>query len=156
MLASGYQESFNIRYRGMEDTQVSQILTQIHNGELLMVNDRHRGGVILIKPFYAEFAGPGAAFGGIFDRDCQQIIPVADFCVITPQSSQDRVKAYNIRQQWVRLLHQLTSQESSLARCSMLLTHLEHYFSAEIVAQLPDDILSLLIGVFPHTIRHAR
>jgi hypothetical protein len=37
-----------------------------------------------------------------------------------------------------------------------VITHLEHYFSAEIVAQLPDDILSLLVGVFPHTIRQAR
>jgi hypothetical protein len=140
----------------MEDPQVSHILTQIHSGELLMVNNLHRGGIILIKTFYAEFAGPGAAFGGIFDQDCQQIITVGDLSIITPQSSQDRVKAYNIRQQWVRLLHQLTSQESSLARSRMLLTHLEHYFSAEIVAQLPDEILSLLIGVFPHTLRQAR
>lgn len=140
----------------MEDPQVSHILTQIHSGELLMVNNLHRGGIILIKTFYAEFAGPGAAFGGIFDQDCQQIITVGDLSIITPQSSQDRVKAYNIRQQWVRLLHQLTSQESSLARSRMLLTHLEHYFSAEIVAQLPDEILSLLIGVFPHTIRQVR
>ncbi|MEY3867434.1 MAG: hypothetical protein RLZZ338_1325 [Cyanobacteriota bacterium] len=140
----------------MEEPQVSEILTQIHSGELLMVNNQHRGGIILIKSFYAEFAGPGAAFGGILDQDCQEIIPVADFSIIIPQSSQDRLKAYNIRQQWVRLLHQLTSQESSLARCSMLLTHLEHYFSAEIVAQLPDEILSLLIGVFPHTIRQVR
>jgi hypothetical protein len=140
----------------MEDTQVSEILTQIHNSELLIVNDQHRGGVILIKPFYAEFAGPGAAFGGILDRDCQQIIPVGDFSIIIPQSFPEREKAYHIRQQWVRLLHQLTSQESSRARSRMLLTHLEHYFSAEIVAQLPDDILSLLIGVFPQTIRHAR
>jgi len=135
---------------------VSHILTQIHSGELLMVNNLYRGGIILIKTFYAEFAGPGAAFGGVLDQDCQQIITVGDFSIITAQSSQDRVKAYNIRQQWVRLLHQLTSQESSLARSRMLLTHLEHYFSAEIVAQLPDDILSLLIGVFPQTIRHAR
>jgi hypothetical protein len=140
----------------MEDSQVSEILTQIHSSELLMVNNLHRGGIILIKTFYAELAGPGAAFGGVLDQDCQQIIPVGDFSVITPQSSEERQKAYNIRQQWVRLLHQLTSQESSLARSRMLLTHLEHYFSAEIVAQLPDDILSLLVGVFPHTLHQAR
>ncbi len=134
----------------------SEILAKLNSGKLLLVDSRRRNGLILIKHFHAEFAGPGAAVGGAFDLDSQEAIPVGDFCLVYPQSPQERQKAYGIRRHWVRLMEQLTAKPEALQRAQMLLTQFEQYFDAETVAQIPDRALALLIGVFPQTIRSAR
>lgn len=134
----------------------SEILAKLNSGKLLLVDSRRRNGLILIKHFHAEFAGPGAAVGGAFDLDSQEAIPVGDFCLVYPQSPQERQKAYGIRRHWVRLMEQLTAKPEALQRAQMLLTQFEQYFDSETVAQIPDRALALLIGVFPQTIRSAR
>lgn len=121
-----------------------------------MVDSRRRNGLILIKRFHAEFAGPGAAVGGAFDVDSVQAIPVGDFCLVCPQSPEERQKALGIRRHWVRLTEQLTRKPVALERAQMLLTQFEQYFDAETVVQIPDRALALLIGVFPQTILRAR
>lgn len=134
----------------------SDILAQLNSGKLLLVDSRRRNGLILIKHFHAEFAGPGAAVGGAFDLDSQEAIPVGDFCLVYPQSPEERQKAFGIRRHWVRLTEQLTAKSEALQRAQMLLTQFEQYFDAETVAQIPDRALALLVGVFPQTIRSAR
>lgn len=121
-----------------------------------MVDSRRRNGLILIKRFHAEFAGPGAAVGGAFDIDSQQAIPVGDFCLVCLESPEERQKAYGIRRHWVRLTEQLMAKPVALERAQILLTQFEQYFDTETVAQIPDEALALLIGVFPQTIRMAR
>ncbi|MGL5061770.1 MAG: hypothetical protein ACRC62_17515 [Microcoleus sp.] len=139
-----------------ERTHTSDILAAINSGKLLVVDSRRRNGLILIKRFHAEFAGPGAAAGGTFDVDCQEIIPVGDFHVVYPQSPEERQKAYAIRRHWVRLMEQLTAKPAALERSQMLLNQFEQYFDAETVAQIPDRAWAMLVGVFPQTIRAAR
>jgi hypothetical protein len=139
-----------------EHTYSSDILAQLNSGQLLLVDSRRRNGLILIKSFHAEFAGPGAAVGGAFDADSVQAIPVGDFRLVCPQSFEERQKAYGIRRHWVRLMEQLTAKPVALERSQMLLTQFEQYFDPETVAQIPDRALALLVGVFPQTIRSAR
>ena len=139
-----------------EYPQSSDILAQLNSGKLLMVDSRRRNGLILIKRFHAEFAGPGAAVGSAFDIDSQQAIPVGDFCLVSLQSPEERQKAYGIRRHWVRLTEQLTAKPDALERSQLLLTQFEQYFDPKTVAQIPDRALALLIGVFPQTIRSAR
>ncbi|MEG5171209.1 hypothetical protein [Microcoleus sp. B3-D7] len=139
-----------------EHPHSSDILAEINSGKLLMVDSRRRNGLILIKRFHAEFAGPGAAVGGVFDVDSQQAIPVGDFCLVCPQSPEEIQKAFGIRRQWVRLMEQLTAKPTALERAQMVLTQFEQYLDSEIVAQIPDEALALLVGVFPQTIRAAR
>jgi len=139
-----------------EHPHSSLILAEINSGQLLMVDSRRRNGLILIKRFHAEFAGPGAAVGGAFDVDSVQAIPVGDFCLVSPQSPEERQKAFGIRRHWVRLTEQLTRKPVALERAQMLLTQFEQYFDAETVVQIPDRALALLIGVFPQTILRAR
>jgi hypothetical protein len=134
----------------------SDILAELNSGKLLMVDSRRRNGLILIKRFHAEFAGPGAAVGGAFDIDSQQAIPVGDFCLVCLPSPEERQKAYGIRRHWVRLTEQLTTKPDALERSQLLLTQFEQYFDAETVVQIPNRALALLIGVFPQTIRMAR
>ncbi len=140
----------------MDYPHSSDIIAELSIGKLLLVDSRRRNGLILIKRFHAEFAGPGAAVGGAFDVDSQQVIPVGDFCLVYPESPEARQKAFGIRRHWVRLTEQLTAKPEALERAQMLLTQFEHYFDVPTVAQIPDRALALLIGVFPHTIRQAR
>ncbi|MEZ2240106.1 hypothetical protein [Microcoleus sp.] len=140
----------------MDYPHSSDIIAELSSGKLLLVDSRRRNGLILIKRFHAEFAGPGAAVGGAFDVDSQQVIPVGDFCLVYPESPEARQKAFGIRRHWVRLTEQLTAKPEALERAQMLLTQFEQYFDIQTVAQIPDRALALLIGVFPQTIRQAR
>jgi hypothetical protein len=132
------------------------ILQQLRRGDLLMVNSKRRNGLILYKSYYAEFAGPGAAVGGIFDEDCQHVIPVGDLSLIRPNSHEERQKAYLIRRQWIRLTQQFTDNSASLQRAQMILNQFENYFDQETIARLPDESFAMLVGVLPQTVRKAR
>ncbi|WP_239651493.1 hypothetical protein [Neosynechococcus sphagnicola] len=136
--------------------QADQILEHLQNGHLLTVSSRRRNGLILGKPYYAEFAGPGAVVGGIFDLDCQWIIPVGDLSLVSPESYDERQKAYLIRRQWIRLTQQFTGDPAPLQRAHMILNQLENYFDADTITQLPDAAVALLVGVFPDTITALR
>jgi hypothetical protein len=119
--------------------------------ELLIVSPRRHNGLILFKRYHAEFAGPGAAVGGLIDRDCQRVLPIGNLSLISPESSEERQRAYLIRRQWVRLTIEIIDNLTPLQRAQRIL-HLE----SEQRAQLPDETLALLVGVLPETIRKAR
>jgi hypothetical protein len=124
--------------------------------ELLIVSPRRRNGLILFKRYHAEFAGPGAAVGGLIDRDCQRVLPVGNLSLISPQSSAERERAYLIRRQWVRLTIEITDNPTPLQRAQRILNQFEGFFESEIIAQLPDEALAFLVGVLPETIRKVR
>jgi hypothetical protein len=134
----------------------SEMLSQIQSGQVLLINSRQRNGLILGKRFHAEFAGPGAVVGGVFDLDCQWIVPVGNLSLLHPASHEERQKAYLIRRQWLKLTKQLTDDPSSLQRAQMLLNQFENYFDVETVKHLPATALAQLVGVLPQTIVLAR
>jgi hypothetical protein len=132
------------------------ILQLLRNGQVWMVNSRRRNGLILCKSFHAEFAGPGSAVGGLFDEDCQRVIPVGDLSLVCPEDHEERQKAYLIRRQWIRLTHQLTNKDVPIQRAQSILNQFETYFDADTVSRIPDDIFASLVGVLPHTVQLAR
>lgn len=139
---------------GADPVALAQCLLQ---GNLLVVNKRQRNGLLIVKEFYAEFAGPGAIVGGNFDRDCRRVIPVGDLCLAPPSSHEECQEAYLIRRQWIRLTQQFTdSSGPAVGRARMILNQFETYFDARAVQRLPDEAFALLVGVFPHTVRLAR
>jgi hypothetical protein len=119
--------------------------------ELLIVSPQRRNGLILFKRYHAEFAGPGAAVGGLIDRDCQRVLPIGNLSLISPESSEERQRAYLIRRQWVRLTIEIIDNLTPLQRAQRILN-----LESEQRAQLPDETLALLVGVLPETIRKAR
>ncbi|NJR66199.1 MAG: hypothetical protein HC772_14150 [Leptolyngbyaceae cyanobacterium CRU_2_3] len=133
----------------VEDASACKILQYLQNGHLLMVNSRRRNGLILCKSFYAEFAGPGAAVGGVFDQDCQQVIPVGKLSLIQPNSHEERHQAYLIRRQWIRLTQQFTDQSVPLQRAQMILNQFENYFDQDTIARIPDESFALLVAFYP-------
>jgi hypothetical protein len=138
------------------ENQSDAILTKLGAGHLLMVNSRKRNGLIIYKPYHAEFAGPGAAIGSYFDTDCHKVIPVGDLSLLTPDNQEERQKAYLIRRQWIRLTHQLTDNPAPTQRAQMILNQFENYFGAEVIAQIPDEAFALMVGVLPQTISLVR
>jgi hypothetical protein len=134
----------------------SQLLTQLQSGQLFVVDSRRRCGLIVYKQFHAEFVGPGAAVGGIFDIECHQTIPVGDLVLLYPESYEERQKAFVIRRHWIRLMERLTVQPVPLQRTQMLLTQFQHYFDRETVVRLPDEAIARLVGVLPQTVRTIR
>ncbi len=150
------QESLNPRKDQIQDSQASRILAQLHDKQLLIVNSRRRNGLILYKRYHAEFAGPGAAVGGVFDLDCQQVLPVGNLSLITPESPDERQRAYLIRRQWINLTKKITEKSVPLERAQMILNQFDNYFDPETIAQLQDEAFALLVGVLPHTIRKVR
>jgi hypothetical protein len=137
-------------------SQMSEILHNLREGQLLVVNPRKRNGLILCKGFYAEFAGPGAVVGSSFDLDVERIIPVGNLSLIAPKSPKERINAYLIRRQWVRLLKQITDNPIPQQRAQVILNQFENWFDPQITAQLPDEAFAFLVGVLPQTIQQAR
>ena len=148
--------SLNPSNNDYQDSQALSILGQLHDQQLLIVSQR-RNGLILYKRYHAEFAGPGAAVGGLFDLDCQLVLPVGNLSLLSPKSPEERQRAYALRMQWIRLIKTITSKPAPLQRAQKILEQFEGFnFKAETIDQLPDEAFALLVGVLPHTIRQVR
>ena len=145
-------ESLNPCTDQMQDSQELRILQQLHDQQLLIVNSKRRNVLIIYKHYHAEFAGPGSAIGGPFDLDCQRVLPVGNLSLISPESADDRQRAYLIRRQWIRLIKQITENPIPQQRVQKILDQFEQYFPSEIVADLPDAAFALLVGVLPQTV----
>ena len=141
---------------GTEQYNGAKILKLIHGGKIFMVNSRRKNGLILFKEYYAEFAGPGAAIGGDYDSDCQGVLPIGNLSLLTPESHEDRQKAYLIRRQWIRLIKQITESPVAKQRVQKILDQFDVFFPAEIVAYIPDEAFAMLVGVLTQTVTIAR
>lgn len=140
----------------VEGADATEILEYLRSGQLWRINSRRRNGLILYKAYHAEFAGPGAAVGGLFDLNCQRVIPVGNLSLIRPKSHQDRQDAYLIRRQWIKLTQQFTDQSMPLQRAQMILTQFETYFDQDTITRIPDEAFASLVGVLPYSVRMAR
>lgn len=137
-------------------THSTQILPQLKSGQLLAIAPQRRGGLIICKNHHAELAGPGAAVGGLFDLTCVRVIPIGDFGFVFPDSYEARQEAYRCRQEWIDRTQQAMQDAVPLRRAEAILALIEQYFDAQTAEALPDDVLAMLVGVFPHTVRMAR
>lgn len=123
---------------------------------LLAVGETKRGGLILCKPHYAEFAGPGAAIACLTVPEYSFIIAIGAPELVEITNPSDRQRAYSRRIQWVRWLQKIVSHPDSVQRAEKLFLGFEEFFTGEVVAQIPDEILALLAGVLPQTIAAVR
>jgi hypothetical protein len=137
---------------GAKDSYGSDILTLLHSGKIFVVNSRRRNGLILFKGYHAEFAGPGAAVGGNYDHDCEMVLLIGNLSLVTPESYEERQQAYLIRRQWTRLIKQITETPLPQQRVQKIIDQFEQYFSPSIVAEIPDIVFALLVGVLPRTV----
>jgi hypothetical protein len=123
---------------------------------LLAVGETKRGGLILCKPHYAEFAGPGAAIACLTTPGYSFIVAIGAPDLIEVIDPSDRQRAYSRRIQWVRWLQKIVLHADPVQRAEKLFLGFEEFFSGEVVSQIPDEILALLAGVLPQTIAAVR
>jgi hypothetical protein len=133
-----------------------EILSQLRQKESLIVNPRRRNGIILIKAYHAEFAGPGSVIGGEFDTEVIRVLAVGNLSLLQPQSTEEKIKAYLIRRQWILLTKQIADNPIPQQRAQIILNQFENWFDAAIASQVCDEAFSLLVGVLPKTIASAR
>ena len=139
-----------------EKQQIDEILQHLHQQKLLVINPRRKNGLILYKPYHAEFAGPGAAIGSNFDQDVIDVLPVGKLSLTEPRTSQERINSYLIRRQWVKLAKQISDNTIAQQRAQVILNQFEHWFDLETASVLPDETFALLVGVLPQTMRKVR
>lgn len=137
----------------LSEYELSEFLEQ---KKLVVINPKKKNGLILIKKYYTDFAGPGAIVGGCFDQDLQEVIPVGKLSLLQPINHQERHRAYLIRRQWVRLIQQITDNPIPHQRAQVILNQFEHWFDAKTTAKVPDEVFAAMVGVFPETITKAR
>lgn len=130
----------------------NQVLNRIRNGEVLIISSRRRGGLILRKPYYSQFVGPGGAVGGKLDLDCDRLIPVGKLALVAPHHGDDLYRAYLIRRQWILNIHHITQYTNSDERAERLVNQLEHYFDSETIAKIAPEDLAVMIGTFTATV----
>lgn len=133
-----------------------EVVEKIDSGRLWVVNSRRRNGLIVLRKFHAEFAGPGAAVGGDLDEDVVKVIPIGNLSLLEPDSHEAHQNAIKIRLQWIRLTQNFTDQPSPDDRARMILEQFKTYFDQATVDRVPDEAFALLVGVLPQTIRRIR
>ena len=128
---------------------------QLKSGQLLALANHQGSGVILQKPYYAEFIGPGSALGGLFDIHCVSIHTLGNAEFTVPESLEDRKQAFQKRIADIEAMQQLCQLDSPLQRASEVLKMLCDSFMTEEIQTIPNDILAKLVGVLPSTIAMA-
>jgi len=123
---------------------------------LLAVGETKRGGLILCKSHYAEFAGPGAAIACPTAPGYSSIIAIGDPELLEVINPSDRQRAYSRRIQWVRWLQKIVFHPDPVQRAEKLFLGFEEFFSGEVVSQISDEALALLAAVLPQTISAVR
>ncbi len=138
------------------ELKVDNVVEKIGSGQLWVVNSRRRNGLIVLREFHAEFAGPGAAVGGSVDDDIVDVIPIGNLSLLKPESHEDHQNAIKIRLQWIRLTQNFTDQPEPDDRALMILEQFKTYFDQETVNLVSDKAFAMLVGVLPQTIRRVR
>nr|WP_228024841.1 hypothetical protein [cf. Phormidesmis sp. LEGE 11477] len=139
-----------------QELKVDNEVEKIGSGQLWVVNSRRRNGLIVLREFHAEFAGPGAAVGGLIDDDIVDVIPIGNLSLLAPDSHEGHQNAIKIRLQWIRLTQNFTDQPEPADRARMILEQFKTYFDQETVDSVSDKAFAMLVGVLPQTIHRVR
>ena len=155
VLRSGHWKFFGESVN--QELKVDNVVEKLDSGKLWVVNSRRRNGLIVLREFHAEFAGPGAAVGGDLDsNDIVGIIPIGNLSLLSPDSHEAHQNAIKIRLQWIRLTQNFTDQPQPDDRARMILEQFKTYFDQATVDLVPDQAFAMLVGVLPRTIQRVR
>ncbi|WP_052128631.1 hypothetical protein [Neosynechococcus sphagnicola] len=139
----------------MLETSSSLPLQLLGSGQLLSLSPHHQGWLILQKPFYTEFVGPGAAIGGSFDVQCKSIFAIGDVQFVAPTTLAEKKQAFQVRINSIQLLHELMQEISPLQRAVLLVEQLCSMLGIGLAQEIPHELAAQLIGVMPHNLEIA-
>jgi hypothetical protein len=133
----------------------NQPIELLKSGQLLAVTDSETSGIILQKPFFAEFIGPGAAVGGLFDLKCVTIYTLGKAEFTAPSTQEERQVAFRRRIDNIAAMQALCQSEAPLRRAIDLLDLLCKHGGVDEIRSIPNDVLAKVVGVMPGTIAMA-
>jgi hypothetical protein len=133
----------------------NQPIELLKSGQLLSITMNPESGIILQKPFFAEFIGPGAAIGGMFDLQCVTIYTLGKVEFTVPANLEERQQAFRRRMADIETMQDLCQSDVPLARSIGFLDMLCDRFGSEQIRTIPNDVLAKVVGVLPGTIAMA-
>jgi hypothetical protein len=133
----------------------NQPIELLKSGQLLAVTDSEPAGIILQKPFFAEFIGPGAAIGGLFDLKCVTIYTLGKAEFTAPATQEERQLAFRRRIDNIAAMQTLCQAEAPLRRAIDLLDMLCDRMGTTEIRSIPNEVLAKIVGVMPGTIAMA-
>ena len=130
----------------------NQPIELLKSGQLLAVVDQPGTGIILQKPYFAEFIGPGAAIGGLFDIDCVTIYTLGAVEFTVPATVDERQDAFRRRIADIETMQMLCQSDVPLVRAIDMLNTLCSKFGVDEVRNIPTEVLAKAAGVLSGTI----
>ena len=127
----------------------------LKSGQVLAVCGSEGAGLIIQKPFFAEYVGTGAAIGGLFDLQCVTVYTLGEVTLTVPEDKEGRQSAFQKRIEDIEAMQELCQLDSPLERGVKILTQLCSQYDTFEVKSIPNDVLAKLVGVLPSMISEA-
>lgn len=127
-------------------------LELLKDGQLLSLSHDSPTGLILQKPYYAEYVGPGAAIGGMFDLQCVTIHLLGNVKLTVPETLDERQNAFQKRMEDIEKMQLICEIDLPIDRAIAILDTLSKQFPQEEIQMIANDVLAKLVGVLPSTI----
>ncbi len=128
---------------------------QITSGQLWEIAPDSVGGLLLIRPFYVDFAGLGAAVGGTIDDACTQVIPLGRVRLRPLQTLRDRQEALEIRATYAEQLADIITRPTATERAQALIQQLHQWLPGNLALVISATQAAGLVGVLPTTVTQA-
>lgn len=137
------------------DLRSTQPIELLKSGQLLALSDQASAGLILQKPFHAEFVGPGAAIGGMFDVQCVTIHTFGQTEFVVPETLEERQQAFQRRLEDIATLQEICGDVPLQRAVAVLDLFRQRQFALDEIQTIPQDVLAKLVGVMPTTMEMA-
>lgn len=131
------------------------LLHRLQSGQIYSIPENCQSGLIILKSFYADFAGPGAAIGGEFDRCCTAVYAIESTHLENQTSLAAREHSLQTRIAYAEKLAAITRIAAPLHRGSLIVQHLSQWLSAERAMTIPYELIGKLVGISPITVKLA-
>lgn len=140
---------------GPNSSQQKILLHRITSGKVWAIAPDVKGGLLLVKPFYVDFAGAGAAVGGEFDDDCVAVFIVGDVQLQPVVTQRDREATIHTRKTYAKQLSAILDVPQAAQRGRFMLAQLATWLPGNLSLTISAELVAGLAGVLPRTIQVA-
>lgn len=130
------------------NSENKQPIEMLKEGQLLSLSESYPAGLILQKPYYAEYIGPGSAVGGMFDLQCVTIHPLGKAELSTPETLDERQNAFQRRMEDIEQMQLICEKDLPIERAVAVLEMLTQHFYQDEIQMIPNEVLAKLWGFY--------
>lgn len=124
----------------------------LKSGQLLALKPNCQGGLIIQKPFYADFVGPGSAVGSSFDVTCTSVYAIGQIEFYAPTRYAERQQAFQKRMAYSQKLTEILLEDSPLHRAFSIINQLSQWLGADKAQKIPPELIAHIGGLLPKTV----